>query len=136
MKLLFDEISLACSKNITKTYSTSFSLAVKMLSFELQAPIYAIYGFVRLADEIVDSFHNYNKLDLLNDFEKDLEDALSRKISLNPVLNSFQKVVHDYKIEKEMIDAFMTSMRDDLQKTTYNTVEDYNKYIYLSLIHI
>ena len=93
MKALFDEIFIACSKNVTKTYSTSFSLAVKMLSPSVQNPIYAIYGFVRLADEIVDSFHGYNKEELLNEFEIDLEHALTRKISLNPILNAFQLVI-------------------------------------------
>jgi phytoene/squalene synthetase len=130
MKKLFDNVSLECSRNVTKTYSTSFSLAVKMLANHIQDPIYAIYGFVRLADEIVDSFHNYNKAELLTEFENDLSTSLERKISLNPILNAFQQVVHDYGIEREMIDAFLASMRSDLDKTDYDTVEDYNSYIY------
>jgi phytoene/squalene synthetase len=130
MKKLFDNVSLECSRNVTKTYSTSFSLAVKMLANHIQDPIYAIYGFVRLADEIVDSFHNFNKAELLTEFENDLSTSLERKISLNPILNAFQQVVHDYGIEREMIDAFLASMRSDLDKTDYDTVEDYNSYIY------
>ena len=130
MKALFDEISIECSRNVTKTYSTSFSLAVKMLDEHVQNSIYAIYGFVRLADEIVDSFHNYDKEILLSEFEHDLKNSLERKISLNPILNSFQQVVHKYSIGQEMIDAFLSSMRSDLHKTIYNTVEDYNNYIY------
>ena len=102
MKALFDEISLACSKNITESYSTSFSLAVKMLSPTIQSPIYAIYGFVRLADEIVDSFHEYNKEELLNEFLIDVEKARQRKISLNPILNAFQEVVHHFSIDGEL----------------------------------
>lgn len=130
MKDIFDNVSYVCSKQITKQYSTSFSLAVKMLSPKIQNAIYAIYGFVRLADEIVDTFHDYDKVELLDELDKDLEDALQRKISLNPILNSFQEVVHVYNIDKELIDAFMASMRADLSKTEYNTVEDYEKYIY------
>ncbi len=130
MKELFDKVSLECSKKVTKAYSTSFSSALKMLAPHFQGPIYAIYGFVRLADEIVDSFHKYNKEELLNEFESDLANALKRKISLNPILNAFQHVVHEYGIEQELIDAFLLSMRNDLHKSTYHTQEDYDSYIY------
>ena len=130
MKSIFDKISFDCSKNITKSYSTSFSSAVKMLSPSIRQDIYNIYGFVRLADEIVDSFHDYNKSNLFELFEKDLERALVDKISLNPVLNAFQNTVHLYAIPKEMIDAFMKSMKLDLFKKEYTTTKEFNEYIY------
>jgi phytoene/squalene synthetase len=130
MKYLFDETSIKCSKNVTATYSTSFSLAVKMLSPSIQEHIHAIYGFVRFADEIVDSFHDYDKETLFNEFEENLNKALERGISLNPILNSFQHVVHQFNIERELINAFMYSMRADLSITDYNTVKDYEQYIY------
>ena len=130
MKSIFDSVSKKCSKEITKFYSTSFSLATSMLSSEIRQDIYNIYGFVRLADEIVDSFHDYDKVALLKRFEDDLEYALKEKISTNPVLNAFQGTVHRYKIDKEFIDAFMQSMRWDLSKKVYKTDEDYKNYIY------
>ena len=130
MKSIFDSVSRKCSKEITKFYSTSFSLATSMLSSEIRQDIYNIYGFVRLADEIVDSFHDYNKVALLKRFEDDLEYALNEKISTNPVLNAFQDTVHRYKIDKKFIDAFMQSMRWDLSKKVYKTDEDYKNYIY------
>jgi phytoene synthase len=130
MKSLFDEVSVDCSKSVTKTYSTSFSLAVKMLSRRIQNHIYAIYGFVRLADEIVDSFHGFNKEELLNEFELDLKNAISRKISLNPILNSFQETVNNFSIDQKLINSFLESMKRDLHKSNYSTEEDYNKYIY------
>lgn len=130
MKSLFDEISLGCSKNVTRKYSTSFSLAVKMLSTKIQDHIYAIYGFVRLADEIVDSFHGFNKEELLNEFEIDLKNAIERKISLNPILNSFQETVNKFSIDKDQINSFLESMRRDLHESSYSTVADYNEYIY------
>jgi phytoene synthase len=130
MKQLFDETSLKCSQNVTANYSTSFSLAVKMLSSKIQPDIHAIYGFVRFADEIVDSFHDYNKEELFNEFEQDLKKAIDRKISMNPILNSFQHVVHQYNIEYHLIDAFMKSMRADLNVQDYDTVEAYEEYIY------
>ncbi|UTW65578.1 phytoene/squalene synthase family protein [bacterium SCSIO 12643] len=130
MKTLFDEVSYECSKEITKKYSTSFSLAVKMLSPKIQDAIYAIYGFVRVADEIVDSFHAYDKEELLDEFEANLKLSLERKISLNPVLNSFQEVVHRYHIDYDLIDAFLKSMRADLHKNTYTSFEGYQEYIY------
>ena len=130
MKSIFDSVSKKCSKEITKFYSTSFSLATSMLSSEIRQDIYNIYGFVRLADEIVDSFHDYDKVALLKRFEDDLEYALKEKISTNPVLNAFQDTVHRYEIDKEFIDAFMQSMRWDLTKKVYKTDEDYKNYIY------
>jgi len=130
MKNLFDQISEHCSKQVTETYSTSFSLATRMLSSEIRQDIYNIYGFVRLADEIVDSFHDYDKPELFERFSLSLEQALSEKISLNPILNSFQHTVHKYNIEQAHIDAFMKSMRWDLEKNIYTTQKDYKEYIY------
>jgi len=130
MKSIFDTISYDCSRNITRAYSTSFSLAVKMLSPRIRRDIYNIYGFVRLADEIVDSFHDYNKELLFRRFETDLENALNDQISLNPVLNAFQHTVYKYNIDKSLIDAFMASMEQDLIKKDYATFAEYNQYIY------
>ena len=130
MKELFDQISEECSKNVTKSYSTSFSLATKMLSSNIRQDIYNIYGFVRFADEIVDSFHDYNKGELFKDFSIDLEKALKNKIHLNPILNSFQHTFHKYKIDKKLVDSFMKSMKMDLVKKKYNTVKEYKEYIY------
>ena len=130
MKSIFDTVSKRCSKEITESYSTSFSLATRMLSSEIRQDIYNIYGFVRLADEIVDSFHDYDKVTLLNRFEEDLAYALDHKISTNPVLNAFQQTVHRYEIDREFIDAFMQSMRWDLSKKVYETDEEYKTYIY------
>lgn len=130
MKTIFDNISYECSKNVTKRYSTSFSAAVKMLSPSIRQDIYNIYGFVRFADEIVDTFHDYDKNYLFNAFEKDLEDALENKISLNPILNSFQYTVHKYDIPNSLINAFMKSMKLDLTKKEYKSIDEYNEYIY------
>lgn len=130
MKSIFDIVSFECSKNVTKMYSTSFASAVKMLAPSIRQDIYNIYGFVRFADEIVDTFHDYNKELLFDLFEKDLETALQNKISLNPVLNSFQYTVRKYKIPNELIQAFMKSMKMDLYKSKYTTYEEYNEYIY------
>jgi 15-cis-phytoene synthase len=130
MKTLFDAVSYNCSKIVTNSYSTSFSLATKMLSKSIRADIYNIYGFVRLADEIVDSFHDYNKEDLFNKFEYDLELAIENKISLNPILNSFQHTFHLYNLDKTHVDAFMKSMRMDLNKSEYLTNESFKQYIY------
>ena len=130
MKSIFDEVSYSCSEKVTKTYSTSFSLATQLLSKNIRKDIYNIYGFVRFADEIVDSFHDYNKSELFNDFDIDLEKAIRNKIHLNPILNSFQHTFHKYKIDKDLVDAFMKSMRMDLTKKKYNTVEEYKEYIY------
>jgi len=130
MKSIFDTISYESSKLVTKAYSTSFSIAVKMLAPSIRQDIYNIYGFVRFADEIVDTFHDYDKKTLFANFENELEDALKHKISLNPILNSFQETVHRYKIQKELITAFMNSMRLDLDKKVYLTKEEYKQYIY------
>lgn len=130
MKALFDQISFECSKNVTKAYSTSFSSAVKMLAPSIRQDIYNIYGFVRFADEIVDTFHEYDKEQLFQLFEDDLEKALEHKISLNPVLNSFQHTVNKYDIPNELITAFMKSMKLDLYKNEYTTFDEYNEYIY------
>lgn len=129
MKYLFDQVSRTTSKLITRTYSTSFSLGIYCLSRRFHVPIYSVYGFVRLADEIVDSMHDYDKETLLNDFEKDTYTALERRISLNPVLNCFQEVVHQYGIDVDLIDSFLRSMRHDLTKTTYDD-KGYSEYIY------
>lgn len=130
MKQLFDQVSYDTSKLVTKSYSTSFSMAVKMLSPKIRAAIYNIYGFVRFADEIVDTFHEYDKEQLLNDFENEYYKALEQGISLNPILNSFQYTVKEYNITDDMVRAFMSSMRADLSKTVYETQEEYNQYIY------
>ena len=130
MKNIFDEVSYSCSENVTKTYSTSFSLATRLLSENIRKDIYNIYGFVRFADEIVDSFHDYNKTELFNDFSDDLEKALVNKIHLNPILNSFQHTFHKYNIDKDLVDSFMKSMRMDLTKKKYSTVKEYKEYIY------
>lgn len=130
MKSLFDHVSFECSKTVTKSYSTSFSMATKMLSKTIRKDIYNIYGFVRFADEIVDSFHDYSKSELFKHFVLDLERALNDKISLNPILNSFQHTYHKYNIDKELVDAFLKSMRMDLHKKEYLTREEYQEYIY------
>lgn len=130
MKVLFDKVSYQCSKIVTQRYSTSFSLAVKMLSPSIRQDIYNIYGFVRFADEIVDSFHDYNKSDLFYRFKNELEEALADKISLNPILNAFQHTVHKYQINGFLIDAFMKSMEMDLTKKTYASTREYHEYIY------
>ena len=130
MKSIFDNTSFECSKNVTKAYSTSFATAVRMLAPSIRQDIYNIYGFVRFADEIVDTFHDYNKMELLELFEKDLSLAIENKISLNPILNSFQHTVHKYNIPNSLVNAFMKSMKMDLIKTKYTTYEEYNEYIY------
>jgi len=130
MKELFDELSYKCSHEVTSAYSTSFSLAVKMLSPKIQKDIYAIYGFVRFADEIVDTFHDYDKEYLLDEFEADLFRAMERGISLNPILNCFQDVVNKHSIDRDLILSFLKSMRADLHKQDYGSVSDYEEYIY------
>ena len=129
-KYLFDRVSNDCSRSVTHAYSTSFSTAVRMLSASIRQDIYNIYGFVRFADEIVDSFHDYDKNTLFDRFRNDLELALTDKISLNPVLNAFQHTVHKYNIPKDLIDAFMHSMELDLTKSNYTTHREYSEYIY------
>lgn len=130
MKSIFDQVSFDCSRNVTIAYSTSFSAAVKMLAPSIRQDIYNIYGFVRFADEIVDTFHDYNKEALFELFEKDLAAALQNKISLNPILNSFQFTVNKYNIPMHLIDAFMKSMKLDLSKKEYQTDDEYKEYIY------
>ena len=130
MKKLFDTVSQDCSRLVTNAYSTSFSLATKMLDRSIRNHIYNIYGFVRFADEIVDSFHNHNKKYLLDNFEADLFLSIKDKISLNPILNSFQLTVNTFEIDHDLIKAFMKSMRLDLQKNTYKTQAEYEEYIY------
>ncbi len=120
MKEIFDKVSYSLSKKMTKSYSTSFSLGIRFLAKPLRDPIYAIYGFVRLADEIVDSFHDFDKPGLFNRFKEDVQLAIDNKICLNPLLNSFQEVVHKYKIEDELISQFLYSMEMDLQKKDYD----------------
>jgi len=126
---LFDDSCQECSKLITNRYSTSFSMGIKLFDPRFRTPIYNIYGFVRFADEIVDTFHNQDKLTLLNEFREDTHKAISQRISLNPVLHAFQKTVHDYKIDTDLIDAFLDSMEMDLDKIDYEW-HTYNKYIY------
>ena len=130
MKKVFDEVSYSCSKKVTNTYSTSFSMACKMLSKNIRQDIYNIYGFVRFADEIVDSLHDYDRSMLFEEFNNDLERALKNKIHINPILNSFQITYHKYNINKELVTAFMDSMRKDLTVTKYNTQKEYENYIY------
>ncbi len=130
MKVLFDDVSYECSKLVTTKYSTSFSLATRMLSPVIRSHIYNIYGFVRFADEIVDSFHDFKKEELLDRFENDLYHALEHKISLNPILNAFQYTVNQHSIDIDLIKAFLKSMRWDLTKSDYNNDLDYKEYIY------
>ena len=128
MKALFDKISVAASKHITRTYSTSFSFGIYCLDKKLHAGIYSIYGFVRLADEIVDSFHDYDKRSLLQEFRQHTWQAIDRKISLNPVLNSFQAAVHDYGITPDLINCFLDSMEMDLSMQDHSP-QSYDQYI-------
>jgi phytoene/squalene synthetase len=127
---LFSKVAFKTSKIVTKTYSTSFSLAVSMLENEMQNAIYSIYGFVRFADEIVDTFHQNNKKHLLDKFENDLKEALNEGLSLNPVLHSFLLTIKKYNIDKDLIDAFLSSMKADLNKQNYNNQNELNEYIY------
>lgn len=128
MKEIFDSVSLKCSIATTKSYSTSFSLGIKFLNKEIRGPIYSIYGFVRFADEIVDTFHGYDKQRLFDHFKNDTYQAIEDGISLNPILNSFQHVVNKYNIEKELIDSFLKSMEMDLHQQIF-TQELYDSYI-------
>lgn len=129
MKQLFDELSYSVSKITTQKYSTSFSLGILALKPSIRNAIYAIYGFVRLADEIVDSFHEYDKEKLLNRLKIETQNALEERISLNPILQSFQETVHKYEIDTVLIDQFLNSMEMDLQKIDYNSAL-YNEYIF------
>ncbi len=126
---LFNNVSDACSKLTTECYSTSFSSSIKMLHKDIRKPIYNIYGFVRFADEIVDTFHEFNKEELLEEFIKDTYTAIQRGISLNPILQSFQNTVNTFKIDLNLIEAFFNSMRLDLNKQQYDATK-YNEYIY------
>ncbi len=128
MKTLFDSVSLACSRLTTLRYSTSFSLGIRFLAGKFHGPIYAIYGFVRFADEIVDSFHGFDKKALLDRFRSDTYEAIRQGISLNPILNSFQRTVNTYGIEDALIDTFFESMEMDLGKRAYSR-GNYNRYI-------
>ncbi|MBS1636650.1 MAG: phytoene/squalene synthase family protein [Bacteroidetes bacterium] len=128
MKELFDRVSKSSSKLVTNTYSTSFSLGIRFLNKQFREPIYGIYGFVRFADEIVDTFHDFDKKQLLTEFKRDTYHAIERGISLNPVLNSFQKVVNDYHIDLSLVDTFLKSMEMDLEKKSYD-LEGYKEYI-------
>jgi len=127
MKEIFDTISGRCSKQITRSYSTSFSLGIYFLDRKLHAPIYAIYGFVRAADEIVDSFHDYERAELLSDFRQQTFEAIRAGISLNPILNSFQRTVRRYNIENELIEVFLNSMAMDLEQDVHDrsSFDDY-----------
>ena len=126
---LFHDVSQQCSKSVTEKYSTSFSSAIKLLHPDLRTPIYNIYGFVRFADEIVDTFHQYKKEELLTEFKKDTYTAIDRGISLNPILHSFQITVRNYNIAPELIESFFNSMEMDLSNTAYNS-NGYKNYIY------
>lgn len=128
MKALFDTVSKKASRMVTNQYSTSFSLGIRFLNEKFREPIYGIYGFVRFADEIVDSFHDYDKVKLLNEFKEETYKAIERKISLNPILNSFQEAVHQHGIETYLIETFLQSMEMDLEKKDY-TIESYKNYI-------
>lgn len=129
MMHLFHQVARECSRITTTTYSTSFSSAIRLLNKDLQAPIYNIYGFVRFADEIVDTFHDHNKTLLLQEFKKETYDAISRGISLNPILHSFQATVNQFGIDHELIEAFFRSMEMDLQQKRYDE-QGYADYIY------
>jgi phytoene synthase len=129
MVQLFHTTSESCSRVVTRRYSTSFSSAIKMLHRDLRAPICNIYGFVRFADEIVDSFHEYDKSALLMQFREETYDAIDRGISLNPILNSFQRTVRQYDIDLKLVDAFFKSMEMDLEKSNYDR-QEYHEYIY------
>lgn len=129
MRHLFDQTAYHCSKIITKAYSTSFSLGIRTLEKKYHAYIYAIYGFVRYADEIVDTFHEHNKTELLKRFKEDTYRSINEKISLNPVLHSFQLVVNKFQIDHDLIEAFLLSMEMDLSQKEY-TAAQYHTYIY------
>ena len=130
MKALFDQTSEKVTQLVTKKYSTSFSLAVKLLAPKIRQHIYNIYGFVRLADEIVDSFQGYEQSVLLQQFEEDYYKSVRDGISLNPVLNAFQYTVKSYNIDAELVESFLGSMKRDLVQTQYENYDDYKEYIY------
>jgi phytoene/squalene synthetase len=126
---LFNDTSLACSKLITARYSTSFTLGIRTLDPRFHVPVYAVYGFVRWADEIVDTFHDHDKAALFADFKRQTDEALAIRFSLNPVLHAFQLMVHRYGIDREFIDAFLRSMEMDLEDNSYDQ-SLYEEYIY------
>ena len=128
MKSLFDTVSVNCSKLTTRAYSTSFSLGIFFLNNNLRNPIYAIYGFVRFADEIVDSFEGYDKKKLLQQFKEDTFEGIQSGISLNPIINSFQNVVRQFNIDLDLIETFLKSLEMDLKKVEY-TPDTYDQYI-------
>lgn len=128
MKDLYNDVCYKCSRLVTQNYSTSFSMGVSLLHPDFVMPIHAIYGFVRFADEIVDTFHEHDKAALLQRFTRDTHDAIEQKISLNPVLHSFQDTVNTYGIDRELIDTFLRSMEMDLDKTNYSR-SGYEEYI-------
>ena len=130
MKSIFDKVSEDSSKIVIKRYSTSFYFSSSLLSKSIRQDIFNIYGFVRLADEIVDTFHEFPKKELLNEFEEELWRSIENKISLNPILNSFQNTVNRYSIPKDLIRSFLDSMKMDLEKKEYKSIEEYKKYIY------
>mgnify|MGYP000140771792 CR=1 FL=1 len=127
---LFSQVSQKCSRVVTESYSTSFSSAINLLHPSMRTPVYAIYGFVRLADEIVDTFHDHEKELLLSEFKEHTFQAIDRKISLNPILQAFQQTVNTYMISEELITAFFRSMEMDLEKTIYKTADELREYIY------
>lgn len=126
---LYEKTTFGCSKLVTELYSTSFTLGIKTLHKKLHGPIFAIYGFVRYADEIVDTFHEFNKAELLQRFKEDTYLAIEEQISLNPIIHSFQNVVRKYNIEHSLIEAFLKSMEMDLHSISYDA-DTYNEYIY------
>ncbi len=130
MKDLFDSISNESAKIITKKYSTSFSIAVRLLAPSIRQAIYNIYGFVRIADEIVDSFEGYSQEELLNRFEEEYYYSIKTGISTNPVINAFQRTVKDYNIQADLVASFLKSMRADLNKQVYNNKIEIDEYIY------
>ena len=129
MMQIYHQVSSLCSKVTTERYSTSFNSAIRLLHADLRDPIFHIYGFVRFADEIVDTFHDYEKAALLAEFKTETYKAFERGISLNPILHSFQDVVNKYQIDKELVAAFFASMESDLSKNKYDD-SGYKEYIY------
>ena len=125
---LYDKVCHKASRHTTYSYSTSFSLGIRSLDKRFHAPIHAIYGFVRFADEIVDTFHGFDKDGLLARFREDTYRAIAEGISLNPILHSFQRVVSDYRIEQELYDTFLDSMAMDLTDTAHDQ-RSYETYI-------
>ena len=126
-KDIFDQISKKCSEIITRSYSTSFSFAIKLLDKKIQSEIHSIYGYVRLGDEIVDSFHSFNKIELLSEFKQETFKSIKNKISLNPVINNFQRTVNKYEIDHKLIKGFIKSMEFDLNKKSYNNNNLFNE---------